>query len=121
MSRAATTVLVFGLYLLTLGIVILLVPNLFLGIFGLAPTSEVWIRVVAMLVLILGFYYVAAARAEMRPFFSWTVPARASVILFFGAFVALDMTKPILLLFGAVDFAAAMWTTWALRLEGSTR
>lgn len=121
MGRAATTVLVFGLYLLILGTVILIIPNLFLGMFGLAPTSEVWIRVVAVLVLILGYYYVAAARAEVRPFFSFTVPARASVILFFGAFVALGMTKPILLLFGVVDFAAAMWTAWALRFEGSTR
>lgn len=119
MSRAALSVSVFGSYLLILGIVILVVPNQFLAVFGLAPTSEVWIRVVAVLVLILGFYYVAAARGELRPFFRWSVPARASVILFFGAFVALGMTEPILLLFGAVDFAAAMWTAWALRSPGS--
>lgn len=117
MGRAAVSVFVFGLYLWVLGIVILILPNQFLAVFRLAPTSDVWIRVMAVLVLILGFYYVAAGRADVRPLFRWSVPARASVILFFGAFVALDMVEPILLLFGIVDLAAAVWTAWALRSQ----
>lgn len=121
MSRAAMSLFVFGSYLLILGAVILVVPNLFLSIFGLPPTTEVWIRVMAMLVIFLGCYDVAAARAELRPFFKWSVPLRASVIVFFGAFVAFDLVKPILLLFGVVDLAAAVWTAWALRSNEATR
>ena len=76
MSRAAVSLFVFGIYLLVLGIVLLTVPNLFLAVFGLPPTTDVWIRVVGMLVDILGFYYVCAARAELQAFFEWTVSAR---------------------------------------------
>ncbi len=37
------------------------------------------------------------------------------VILFFIAFVALGLARPILILFGAVDLLAALWTAVTLR------
>jgi len=117
MSRAAISLLAFGTYLLLLGTVLMVVPNPFLGLFGLPPTHDVWIRVVAMLVLILGCYDVLAARAELTPVFRWSVWLRASVIAWFAAFVVLGMVRPILLLFGAVDMAAAIWTAVALRAD----
>ena len=115
MSPAARSLQVFGAYLLLLALVLLLLPNTLLGLFGFPPTDEVWIRVVGMLVGILGFYDWQAARAELRAFFAWSVPARLSVPVFFAAFVTLGMAPPALLLFGAVDAAAALWTWSALR------
>lgn len=117
MSRAAVSLFVFGIYLLVLGLVLLTVPNLLLAVFGLPATTEVWIRVAGLLVDILGFYYVCAARAELLAFFRWTVSARMAVIFIFAAFVAFGIVKPILLVFGAIDFVAAMWTSFALRRD----
>ena len=37
-------------YVLTAGPLLLLIPNVLLGVFGFAPTSEIWIRVMGMLV-----------------------------------------------------------------------
>jgi hypothetical protein len=108
---------VFGLYLLVIGTGFLVVPNFFLALFGLPATGEVWIRVMAMLLLFLGCYDVLSARAEFKPFFRWSVPLRASVILFFAAFVMLRMVQPVLLLFGAIDLLAAVWTAVALRVD----
>ena len=119
MSRAAVSLFVFGIYLLLLGTVLMVAPNAFLALFGLPSTHDVWIRVVAMLVLILGCYDVMAARAELAPFFRWSVWLRASVIVWFGMFVGLGLVPPILLLFGFVDLAAAVWTALALRADGS--
>ena len=115
MSSAARSIQVFGAYLLLLAVALLLSPNTLLGVFGFPPTDEVWIRVVGLLVGILGFYYWQAARAELRAFFAWTVPARLSALALFAAFVAYGMAPPMLLSFGAVDATAALWTWWALR------
>jgi hypothetical protein len=115
MSPAARSIQVFGIYLMLLALALLLRPSTLLGLFGVAPTDEVWIRVVGMLVGFLGYYYWQAARAGLAAFFAWTVPARLSVPVFFGAFVLLGMAPPALLLFGAVDAAAALWTWSALR------
>jgi len=63
----------------------------------------------------LGFYYIQAARKDLVDFFRWTVPVRASVILFFVAFVLLGYAQPTLVLFGVIDLAGAIWTGFALR------
>ena len=115
MSKAAISVLVFGVYAIVLGLGFLLAPNLVLGLFGLPATTEPWIRVMAMLLLVLGYYYIQASRNEMKGFFRFTVHGRASIIVFFIAFVALDLAPPVVILFGALDLLGAIWTAWALR------
>ncbi len=80
MSQAAKSLFVFGIYLCGLGLILLLVPNLILQLFGVPPTREVWIRINGMFVLCLSFYYVQAARHELTSFIRWTVPARIAVI-----------------------------------------
>ena len=54
MSPVAKSLIAFGCYLFPLGLILLLVPNLLLGLFQIPATSEVWIRVVGMLVIFLG-------------------------------------------------------------------
>lgn len=117
MNQAARSVWVFGIYLLGLGAALLLVPALILMPFRLPVPQDIWIRVVGMLVLFLGTYYIVAARQNSADFLRWTVRLRASVIVFFAAFVALDLAPAPLLLFGAVDLAAAAWTWLAMRAQ----
>jgi uncharacterized membrane protein len=120
MSKSARSVFVFGLYLAVLGIVLLVAPNFLLGMFGLPSTTEVWIRIVGMLVLFLGFYYTQAARKEMTDFFRWTVYLRSTVIIFFVVFVLLGFASPPLIMFGVVDLLGAIWTGLALRSPKTT-
>ena len=112
MSKAAFSMFVFGIYVILLGIILMVVPNVLLSIFGLPTTTEVWVRVVGMLVFLIGYYYIRASRneKEMINFYRWTVHARSSVIIFFIIFVAFGLVKPILILFGIVDLLAAVWT-----------
>ena len=66
MTRPALRVFIYGIYLLLLGGVLVIAPNLLLSIFQIPSTTEVWIHVAGMLVLLLGVYYVLAARAAQR-------------------------------------------------------
>ena len=115
MSKSAISVLVFAVYLLVLGIILLFEPNPLLALFGIPATNEVWIRVVGMLVCLLSFYYFQAVRRELTEFFRWTVWARSSVIIFMAVFVAAGLAKWTIILFGVVDLLAAIWTGLALR------
>ena len=117
MSKSARSVFVFSLYLFVLGIILVVIPNNLLDIFSVPRTNEVWIRVVGMLALILGFYYFQASRSEIKIFLQWTVYVRAAVLLFFIAFVILGFAPPILILFGFIDAIAAVWTQLSLRSE----
>jgi len=117
MSKSALSLFVFSIYLYLLGFILVVTPNTLIRIFKFPETDGLWIRVVGMLVIILGFYYSHAARAEFRPFFVWTVIGRTSVLLFFVAFVIAGLAPPTLILFGVIDFAAAMWTLLAMRSD----
>jgi hypothetical protein len=115
MTKAARSVFVFGLYLIVLGLALVVVPNVLLELFSLPSTTEVWVRVVGMLVLFLGYYYTQAARKELTDFVRLTLYPRSTVILFFAGFVLLGYAKPALILFGVVDLLGVIWTAMALR------
>jgi hypothetical protein len=99
--------------------VLLLVPNLLLGFFGIPATTEVWVRVVGMLVLILAYYYMTAGRNDLTPMIKATVYGRWSVLIFFIAFVIVEFAPPVLILFGVIDAAAATWTALSLRADAA--
>ena len=115
MSNAAKSVLVFGIYLVVIGLGFLVVPNTPLGLVGFPATNEPWIRVMGMLLLILAYFYIQAARSEMQPFFRWTVHERPLVLVCFIVLVALGLAQPMLIMFGVVDLLGAIWTGLALR------
>lgn len=115
MNKAARSVFVFGIYLAVLGMGLVLVPNPLLTLFGFKPTTEVWIRIVGMLLIIIAYYDIMATRTRSTSFYHWTVVARISSFLFLTAFVILGLAQPMLLLFGFIDLAGATWTALALR------
>lgn len=110
---------VFAYYLLLLAVALLVAPNVLLVTFGLPPTSEVWIRVVGMLVAFLGLYYRVAAAAELVPIFYMSVMVRLSVLAFFLLFVLAGWARWPLVLFGVIDAVGAAWTWQALRSRSS--
>lgn len=117
MKKTSTTLLVFGLYLIGMGLGLIAMPNFVLGMLGFPATNEVWVRVVGVLALVLAYYYTSAARADLKIFAQWTVPARIGVFVAFAAFVAAGFVGPVMVLLGSVDLLGAIWTGWALRAE----
>ena len=120
MTPSARSVNLFGMYLLVLATVLLVSPNTLLQTFGLPPTTEVWLRVVGMLLVGHGIFYRLAAAANLTSFFVATVFLRASVLLFFGIFVLAGWVEWPLMLFGVADAAGAAWTWSALRRSRPT-
>ena len=121
MSRAARSLFAFGVYLGVLGVILLLFPNVLLRVFGVPPTNEIWIRINGMFVICLAFYYIQTARHCLTAFISWTVWARAAVIIYFVAFVLLARAPKALLLFGVIDFLSATWTFLALQIDAARK
>jgi hypothetical protein len=117
MSKSAFTLKVFGIYLLVLGPGLILLPNLILSLFGIAQTSEVWIRVAGVLVLNIGIYYGVAAQSEAKPLFLASVYTRVLVFASFVIFALSGLVSPAVILFGSVDLAGGLWTLFALNAE----
>ena len=65
--------------------------------------------------MVLAYFYIQAARNEIKPFFRWTVHERPLVLVCFIALVAFGLAEPMLILFGVADLLGAVWTALALR------
>ena len=120
MSRAARSLLVFGVYLEVLAATLIVAPNALLSVFGVAHTHEVWIRVLGVVVACIGVYYIVSARHAFHPVIVASVPVRLALAASFAIFVLLDDAEPALLWFGIADLVGAVWTAAALRSDAST-
>ena len=117
MTRSGRSLWIFGLYVWLVAAGQLLIPNLMLDLFGLPETNEIWIRVVGIPLILLGGYYFLAGRNDLVPFIRWSVPARASVILFYLILALTGAVNPTILLFGVVDLVGAGWTALSIRAD----
>lgn len=115
MTSAARSVYVFGIYLIVLGGILMGSPNTLLGLFGIEPTTEPWIRILGVLVMAIGMLDVACARTEQAGFFRATVYTRLFALLAFLTFTVLGVAPSTLILFGVIDALGAMWTFVSLR------
>ncbi len=118
MHPASASIRYFGLYVVVTGIGLLIAPSLVLAPLGIAAPTEVWIRVVGALALVVGYYYWACGTAGTVEFFRASVRGRilfaALTVLLVAAFAA-----PIqVLLFGIIDLLGAAWTVHGLRAAG---
>jgi hypothetical protein len=114
-TRPARSIFVFGIYVSLLGMMLAVAPDVVITPFGFAHAQEPWIRVLGVVAMALGAYYIAAAREEATPFFRWTIWGRAFVFVGFTVLVMARVAAPPLILFGAVDAAGAVWTALELR------
>jgi steroid 5-alpha reductase family enzyme len=115
MTAAAKSVFYFGFYLYATGLALIFIPNKLLTAFQLPETTEVWIRVVGVLVLLIGFYYHQMGKQNFKPFYSLTVIARTVVCISFICFVLLKFVSPMIIPFGVIDLLGAVWTFFALK------
>ena len=115
MSPAARSIYYFSFYLYLVGLTLIVIPNIFLKTLQFPETNEVWIRIIGVLAVCLGFYYHRSAVHNNVQFFRLTIPVRVFVCLSFIAFVILGFTIPILIGIGLIDVAGAAWTYFALK------
>ncbi len=121
MTRAALSVYMYGLYLISSGLPFLLIPHFTLGMFGLSAGDNLWVRFVGVLIAIIGSFYVAAVLIRSDRMLSWSVPARYTTATFMAVMVALGEAGLALLIFASLDALTASLTWVAIRADEEER
>ena len=114
MNPTELSIMVFGIYLVVIAAGYLFIPNAVLPIFKLPKTNEPWIRVMAVVIGVLAYYYIVAALNDLTPFFWATVYGRFGVLVCFLGLVIAKKAKPSLILFGVIDALGGLWTLLTL-------
>jgi hypothetical protein len=110
MNSSALSIFVFGIYLICVGAGFLFIPNILLPLFRFPKTEEPWIRVMAILVLIIALFYLVSACYDIPVIFWTTVYGRFFVFLSFTMLVLTKKSRPMLIIFGVIDALGALWT-----------
>ncbi len=118
MSKSATSVFIYGIYLAINGLMLLLAPNVLITSLGIEPATEVWIRLSGILLMAIAVYYFLAAKYELVVVMKATAFIRFTIIFFFTAFVLLDFVSQSILVISIIDFLGGLWTYIMLKKEG---
>ena len=115
MSKSALSSKVFCVYLFVVGPVLVIAPNVLLALFGMPPSTEVWIHRIGVLAIALGVY--GWVGADHRLMLQASVYVRA---MFFAAcltFAAMGLASPMIVVFGLIDLLGGLWTHFALSAD----
>jgi hypothetical protein len=114
LSKRFMSLTVHTIYVVLTGLQLIFTPNMLLSMFGFDPTSEVWIRVLGLVVLSLAFMYNASNQYGDANVVKSTVMARLLVGIGFVV-LALTQDKANLILFGGLDIATGLWTWFEMK------
>ena len=118
MTKAALSVYMYGLYLITgVGLPFLIIPHFTLGMFGMSAGDDMWIRFMGITSGTIGAFYVAAVLTHTDRVFAWSVPARYVSATFMAVMVALGKVGLGLLIFSALDAFTGSLTWLAIRAD----
>jgi hypothetical protein len=104
-----------AIYVILTGLQLIFVPNLLLKTFGFDPTSEIWIRVLGIVILPLSAVYYAINRQGNREIVRATILSRGFVGFGFIVLAFSGHAKLNLILFAGIDILTAIWTWFELK------
>ncbi len=114
MNSTTLSVFVWGIYVILSGFMLLVFPRATLSLFGHEAPKDHWVRVVGILALSLGYFYIVAAQNELESLYWASLFARFAGFLGFAALVVFKKAKPKIILFGIIDVLGALWTLFTL-------
>lgn len=103
------------IFLVITSLQLILIPNVFLKTFGFETTTEVWIKVLGIVVLALAVLYYGLNQNGNRETVIWSVRARMTAGLGFVLLVLVGEAKMSLFIFALLDIATAIWTHFELK------
>lgn len=114
MNAATLSVFVWGIYVILSGLLLISIPKRTLSLFGHDAPKDHWIRVVGILALSLGYFYLVAAQNELVSLYWASIYARVAGFLGFTALVIFKKAKSQIIFFGILDIIGALWTLLTL-------
>lgn len=112
---AAFSMKAFAAYIALTGLGLMVAPGALLAPLGIAAPAEIWVRVLGAVATVLAIYYWVGGASGNEAFIRATITGRIVFCALCVGLILLASAPPQLLLFGAIDVVAAIWTWRALR------
>lgn len=114
-NKRYISLIVQAIYVLITALELICIPNVLLGMFGFPPTSEIWIKVLGIVLIALATVYYGIIKFGNDEVVKYTMWGRIIVGIGFVILVISGQTLPALILFAGIDIATAIWTWFELK------
>ena len=114
LSRTNISILIFGIYSLIMGFVLLLVPNIILPLVSLPVSNEPWIYLLGFVLICSSYYYLRSAIDNNLDFARYTTHTRLAAPLVVIFLVATKKADWHFISFGVIDGLGGLWTWYEL-------
>ena len=114
LSRTYISILIFGIYSLIMGFVLLLVPNIILPLVSLPASNESWIYLLGFVLICSSYYYLRSAIDKNLAFARYTVHTRFTAPLVILFLVVTNKADWHFISFGVIDGLGGLWTLYEL-------
>jgi hypothetical protein len=104
-----------AIYVLLTGLQLIFVPNMLLSMFGFDATSEIWIKVLGIVVLSLSIVYYTVNKSGNEDVVRATMWSRLFVGVGFILLAFTGQAKLSIILFAGIDIVTAIWTWFELK------
>ncbi len=114
-KKQSLSLTVQAIYVLVTALQLIFVPNTLLGMFGFEPTTEIWIKVLGVVLLSLTVVYYAIIKYGNDDVLRFTIWSRLLVGAGFTIMALTGVAPLTLILFAGIDVATAIWTWFELK------
>jgi hypothetical protein len=118
-SKARLSIMVWGYYLVTMGLLMILIPRQILSGMGFEPATELWPRMTGLLSAVLGLYYLLIVYYRIQVLYKWKILGHLIGIIAMMMLFFTNNAPTAILPTLATELAAALWTAVALRADQS--
>lgn len=114
-NKRYTSLIVQAIYVFITALQLIFIPNILLSMLGFPPTSEIWIKVLGVVLMALSTVYYGIIKFGNDEVVKYTMWGRIIVGIGFVLLVILGQTLPTLILFAGIDIITAVWTWFELK------
>ena len=114
MNAPTLSIFIWGIYVLLIGLLLVFIPGKTLILFGHDEPKDHWIRVVGIITISLGYFYLNSAQNEVYSFYWASIYARLAGLMGFLGLIIFKIAQPKIILFGIIDTLGAIWTLFTL-------
>jgi hypothetical protein len=114
LNKVYSSIKIFGLYSLVMGLVLLFIPGLILPLVGLPVSSEPWLHLLGFVLICSSYYYLRSASDKNPEFARYTVHTRLTAPLVVIFLVGTGKADWHFISFGVIDGLGGLWTLFEL-------
>lgn len=116
-STRFLSLVVQGIYVFLTGLELIFVPNIVIGFFGFEPSSEIWIKVLGVVVFSFTILYYNVNKYGSDELVRTTIWLRFTISTGFILLSLSGQASINLILFAGIDVMTAVWTWFELKKQ----